>query len=230
MMRRMSTAELHRGQSNVPENRGSLTLLLGCMFSGKTSALLKIISESPIDSTLAIKHATDDRFDSHAIVSHAGVATDAVAIVGANDILNLIKTSTRLIALDEAHFFDAALPEIIRQLQSRAIDVVLTSLEPDSWGVPFPINNELRANADSCRLLTAVCARCGRDADHTQRLTPIVNGQMIVDPSNYEPRCRACWKPPIEVREASLESRSNFEPLIQTLAHTPGLRTRTASS
>jgi len=81
------------------------------------------------------------------------------------------------------------------------MDVALTSLEPDSWGRPFLINGRLREVCTSCILKTATCSRCGAIADRTQRLTPVVGGQMIVDPSHYEPRCRKCWRPPQNANE-----------------------------
>ena len=101
-------------------------------------------------------------------------------------------------AIDEAHFFDASLAAVVAGLAQRGVDVVVTSLQPDSWGRPFTVAERLLAIADEPMVTTATCARCGALADRTQRLTPIVDGQMVVKPSNYEPRCRSCWRPPLE--------------------------------
>ena len=42
------------------------------------------------------------------------------------------------------------------------------------------------------------CGRCGREATYTQRLTPIIDGNIVGGPESYEPRCRQCWSPPPE--------------------------------
>ena len=44
----------------------------------------------------------------------------------------------------------------------------------------------------------AVCAKCGREADRNQRVSPIVDGNIIGGPEAFEPRCEACWQPPPE--------------------------------
>jgi thymidine kinase len=102
------------------------------------------------------------------------------------------------VALDEAHFFNGGLDEIVADLKRRGIDVMLTSLDRDSWGRPFAVVEQLRRIADEQITLHAVCAKCGAQADRTQRLTPIIDGQMVGGPESYEPRCQNCWLPPPE--------------------------------
>ena len=99
-------------------------------------------------------------------------------------------------AIDEGHFFDARLLDVISRLAERGIDVVVAALQPDSWGRSFPLVDRLAALADAALVKHAACARCGAEASRTQRLTPIEHGRMVVDPSNYEPRCAKCWNPP----------------------------------
>jgi len=168
------------------------------MFSGKTTELLRRIAARPAGEVLAVKHEIDTRFAQGAIVSHAGKALPAVSVALAGEIIRLVAPRTTLIAIDEAHFFDAGLVDVASQLRDRRLDVAIASLEPDSWARAFPINERLRGVADECIICRAICARCGAVADRTQRLTAIVGGQMVVDPSNYEPRCVKCWRPPRE--------------------------------
>lgn len=173
-----------------------MSLILGCMFSGKTTELISRVGRFPSETVLAIKHEIDTRFGGGAIVTHGGKAISAVAVAGAREILERTGDSVRVVAIDEGHFFDAELIGVIKRLNARGVSVVVASLEPDSWGRPFPINDSLRKSSDECVVKTALCGRCGATADRTQRLTPIVGGNMVVDPSHYEPRCRACWRPP----------------------------------
>lgn len=181
-------------------DRATVTLIFGCMFSGKTTALVKRIQRMEPASRVAIKHAADRRYADRAIVTHSGLTVPAHCVMMAHEILGLVTEETSVVAVDEAHFFDTSLVTTIDTLARRGIDTILTSLEPDSWGVPFPIVAELRALADESIFKTATCAQCRARADRTQRLTPIVDGNMVEGPGCYEPRCQACWKPPPEPR------------------------------
>lgn len=175
---------------------GTVTVIYGCMFSGKTTELLRRLEEYPSGKALAFKHAIDTRYSASAIVSHGGKASPAFVVKNADEIERSVSGDIGMVAVDEAHFFDGSLADVVARLAGRGIDTVLTSLQPDSWGRPFPVVDRLLAIADEPILTTATCARCGGVADRTQRLTPIVDGNMVVEPSNYEPRCRKCWCPP----------------------------------
>ena len=177
---------------------GTITVICGCMFSGKTTELLRRLEAYPRGAAFAFKHVIDTRYSASAIVSHGGKALPAIVVAKASEIERHITDDTEMVAIDEAHFFDEGLADVVACLAERGVDVVLTSLQPDSWGRPFPLAERLLAIADEPTVTTATCARCGRIADRTQRLTPIIDGQMVVEPDNYEPRCRNCWRPPPE--------------------------------
>jgi len=177
-------------------SRGTVTLICGCMFSGKTTELLRRLAEQPVGKALAFKHAIDTRYSASAIVSHNGKALPAIVVSNADEIEPHVTDGIEIAAIDEAHFFEERLADIVARLAQRGVDVVLTSLQPDSWGRPFPATERLLDIADEPMVTTATCARCGALADRTQRLTPIIDGRMVVEPDNYEPRCRNCWQPP----------------------------------
>lgn len=168
------------------------------MFSGKTSELLKRTANHEARDVVAFKHTIDTRYGKNEIVSHGGKACSARAVTSAAEILAHLPKSAKLIAIDEAHFFDSDLVDVTKILAKRGLSIVLTSLDPNSWGNPFDVVERLKSIVDETVPLQAICARCGLTADRTQRLTPIVNGNMVDGPENYEPRCRACWSPPPE--------------------------------
>jgi len=177
--------------------RGVITLVSGCMFSGKTTEFIRRLEPCDPARVRVFKHVIDRRYAGDAVVSHGGLARPATAIARAADMVPFAAAGMT-IALDEAHFFDADLPRVTDYLARCGVDVMLTMLDRDSWGHPFPIGPELERLADESIILAARCARCGRSADRTQRLTPIVDGQMVGGSESYEPRCDDCWHPPPE--------------------------------
>jgi thymidine kinase len=168
------------------------------MFSGKTTELLKRISARPPKAVAVFKHRRDDRYSPDEVVAHGRESVPAVTVAGAAEIPPLLTDGISLVAIDEGHFFDEGLPDVCAALARRGIDVAVTSLDLNSWGKPFPVIERLEQVADGCLVKTADCGRCGGVATRTQRLTPIVDGNIVGGPESFEPRCRDCWSPPPE--------------------------------
>lgn len=177
---------------------GRITLILGCMFSGKTTFLLQRLSERDANDVALFKSRIDARYGSGIVSTHNRKSRPAKAIDEPAEILQAPVSSLRLIGLDEAHFFGCELVEVLKRVQQLGVDVILTGLDRDSWGRPFPVIERLRAVAQTVREFTALCGRCGAIADRTQRLTRITDRSMVGGPESYEPRCSSCWEPPQE--------------------------------
>ena len=182
------------------EQRGRITLICGCMFSGKTTELLQRLAGCPNHSFAVFKNIIDDRYEREAVVSHPGGSVPATKIGSASEIYTLIDASIRTVAVDEGHFFNHTLIEVAQDLAKQGLTVLITALDRDSWGSPFAVIQQLRFVADETVVKHALCARCKAPADHTQRTTPIINGRMVGGAEAYEPRCAACWHPPHEER------------------------------
>lgn len=166
------------------------------MFSGKTSELLRRVGSYKPRRVLAVKHVIDTRYATAQIVSHAGKACAAHRLSEPWAVIDLLASHTALVAIDEAHFFDTSLVEVVLHLKQQGVDVVLTCLHPDSWGRAFAVHDRLVEVADEFALLYAVCARCGMRAERTQRTAAILDGNLVGGPESFEPRCLACWHPP----------------------------------
>lgn len=168
------------------------------MFSGKTVDLLRQLRARDASRVRAFKHRRDDRYSDTEIVSHAGDRYEATLVDHAEAILRYVTGDEELIGIDEGHFFDPALVEVCRRLTANGTDVVVTTLDPDSWGQPFAVIEALKVIADDVTRRTAECARCGKPADRNQRTVPIVDGNIVGGPEAFEPRCASCWHPPPE--------------------------------
>lgn len=185
------------GSRPAPQ-RGTITLITGCMFAGKTGVLLSMLRDRPPSKRIAFKHVIDDRYTLDAIVSHDGDHLPATRVSSPAQMLEMVGPQISLVAIEEAHFFDRTLIDVVEALSRSGVDVVVTGLDLDTWGNPLPIVAKLRALADDPIIRHATCANCGALADRTHRLTPIIDGNLIGGSESFEPRCPRCWSPPPE--------------------------------
>jgi len=119
-------------------------------------------------------------------------------VCAADEIYTFLAPLTRCVAIDEGHFFADSLIDVVAKLRAGGLDCIVTALDRSSWGTPFPQIVELLKLADRPLLCRARCGSCGQPANRTQRLTPIVNGNLVGGVGDYEPRCARCWRQPVE--------------------------------
>ena len=179
------------------ERRGSIEVICGSMFSGKTEELIRRLKRVKIANLKVeiFKPAIDVRYDEIKIVSHDASAIPSTPIDNSQKIL-LMAGDADVIGIDEAQFFDPEIVQIVQQLASRGIRVLAAGLDTDFRGEPFGPMPILMSIAEHVDKLHAICMVCGDEASRTQRL---VNGKparfddpvVIVGASEmYEARCR----------------------------------------
>ncbi len=177
-------------QSDQP---GSLEVICGPMFSGKTTELIARLSAAAAP-TVAFKPARDDRYAQSELVSHAGRRHPAVPVASADEIYSAVGKHT-VVGIDEVHFFGATLIAPVLTLVNSGVRVIVCGVERDHRGRPFEPFPTLLCEADQVLKMSAPCALCGRPAIHSQRMTasdaPIVVGGAEM----YQARCRTCFKP-----------------------------------
>ena len=177
---------------------GSIEVVCGSMFSGKTDELIRRLVRATIakQKVQVFKPAIDVRYAVEKVTSHAGSDYDAIPVEKAADIRRKIDSDTTVVAIDEAQFFDQEVVQIAEELASRGIRVLVAGLDQDFRGEPFGPMPFLMSRAERVDKLHAICMVCGDEASRTQRL---VNGKparyddpvVIVGASElYEARCR----------------------------------------
>ncbi len=183
----------------MKHTNGSLEVICGPMFCGKTEELIRRLRRAVIarQKTKVFKPAIDQRYDSGSqVTSHAGVAFDAVPIQSAEDLLNKLEVDTTVVGIDEAQFLDDGIVGVAQSLADRGIRVILAGLDTNFRNEPFGSMPILMALAEQVDKLHAICMVCGGAASRTQRL---VNGHpayyedpvVIVGAAEmYEARCR----------------------------------------
>src|SRR4028119_939442 len=86
---------------------GSLTVITGSMFSGKTEELIRRARRALYArrSVQVFKHALDTRSEVTEIRSHNGVPHEAIAVSKSEELLRKVEAMTDVGAVEEAQFF-----------------------------------------------------------------------------------------------------------------------------
>jgi thymidine kinase len=181
---------------------GWIHVIAGCMFSGKTDELLRLLRRAEIAGRriVLVRPSIDDRTLPEVVESRTGVGFAARAVTGSRDIPPIVTFErASVVAIDEAQFFDGQLPDVAELLAAEGRSVIVSGLDQDFLGRPFGPMPTLLALADQITKLSAICTVCGAEATRTQRMVGgrpaaaddplIVVGGMNDD--RYEARCRA---------------------------------------
>lgn len=175
-------------------SKGSIEVICGSMFSGKTEELIRRLKRAKI-ANLNIeifKPGTDTRYDKQAAISHDGNAISAIAIEHSTDILQ-IGPDTQVVGIDEAQFFDNELPGVCIKLANRGIRVVVAGLDMDFLGNPFGPVPTLMSIAELVTKVHAICVCCGSPALYSFRTAAGKEQVLVGEKDSYEPRCRSCF-------------------------------------
>lgn len=190
---------------------GSLTIITGCMFAGKTEELIRLVRRSmhAKRKVQVFKSALDTRCDTSTIRTHDGTYLEARAVPDVRGLAQHLQPDTEVIGIEEVQFFDAGIVDLCEELADCGRTVIAAGLDQDFRGEPFGFMPRLLARADNVVKLHAICQVCGAEASRTQRLIdgrpaswddPII---LIGASETYEARCRHCHR----VRGAPRRSR-----------------------
>lgn len=189
------------GQEQASQNnqnqKGQMEIICGCMFSGKSTELIRRLTS--IENQVAVrtfKPKIDHRYSINAVVSHNGLSIQAQPINHAQEIFQFIDINTKVIGIDEVQFFDEEIVEVVDKLKDRGIRIILSGLITDFRGEPFGTLPVLMTKEGiHVTMLHAACTICEEKATRNQRL---INGQpasydepviVLGAAESYEPRC-----------------------------------------
>ncbi|MCY4780691.1 thymidine kinase [Sphingobacterium sp. UT-1RO-CII-1] len=179
---------------NKDNNIGSIEVICGSMFSGKTEELIRRMKRAQFAKlkTEIFKPSIDIRYDSEAVVSHDSNSIPSTPVSHSSAIL-LLSAETKVVGIDEAQFFDNDLPNTCIKLANKGIRVIVAGLDMDFKGQPFGPMPALMAIAEHVTKVHAVCMQCGAPANYSFRITAHNETVLIGEKDNYEPRCRSCF-------------------------------------
>ena len=184
----------------MEERVGRLHVIAGCMSSGKTGELIRLLSRHAVigDNMVIYKHAVDSR-DGCMARSRLGTEMEA-RVVDRPDMI--VGDGFRVVGIEEAQFFGDGLVPVVRGLLAEGNHVYVTGLNQDFRGEPFGVMPVIMSLADELTLLTAICQKCHGVATRTQRIidgspapwdSPLI---LVGGADYYEARCPDCHEVP----------------------------------
>jgi len=173
---------------------GSIEVICGSMFSGKTEELIRRMKRAqfaklPVE---IFKPAIDIRYAEKEVVSHDSNSIPSTPVEHSSAIL-LLGGDAKVVGIDEAQFFDDELPNVCIQLANRGVRVIVAGLDMDYQGRPFGPMPNIMAVAEDVYKVHAVCVKCGAPANYSYRFTKNNDVVLLGEKDSYEPRCRHCY-------------------------------------
>lgn len=175
-------------------NSGSIEVVCGPMFSGKTEELIRRVKRAQIarQKVQIFKPTIDNRYHETEVVSHSSQSIEAVPVSSSIELLQRVFDTTRVVAIDEVQFFDTDIILVVEKLARRGVRVICAGLDQDYLGKTFGPMGELLARADHVHKIQAICTVCGAPASKTFRKNLEQKEQVLVGETDlYEARCRA---------------------------------------
>ena len=187
---------------------GYLELILGPMFSGKTTRLVEIYKQCKFChiSVAVINHSIDNRYDIELLSTHDQlkipcIKTENLFDVWINTTLDFFPRikdkytidESDVILINEGQFYPD-LFEFVQQLLKKNKQIYVCGLDGDFERKKFGQILDLIPFCDKINKLTSLCSLCknGKPGIFTMRLTN-EKIQTVVGSDNYIPVCRFCY-------------------------------------
>jgi len=195
-----------RSTEEVMETEGSLELIIGPMFSGKsTAAILKLSRMADVGiSVLYINHS-DDKRDTESqdgvVTSHSSQyskLSKKIDSVIVSELKSVDVSKYEYIGIDEGQFFPDLYESVLTWVTGYTKHVIVASLDGDAYRRKFGQVLDLVPNANKVKKLTAYCDICRRNgrglrpAPFTGRLSDVTTAKVVGGKDLYRAMCREC--------------------------------------
>jgi thymidine kinase len=196
---------------NNPNNSslGKIELICGCVYSGKTTELIRRINHLKIgckevlvfqphkknkNNKFLYTH-DNNRLNAETILTNYDYFGDydnqnltsadmlsRYSTIQLKEILEEESKNVKNIAIDDIHLFDSSIIKYLEILANKGNRVILAGLDLDYMGYPYPGPiTDIIAKCDDLVKLTAICEYCNSQATKSLR---IINGKVV---TNYVP-------------------------------------------
>lgn len=180
--------------NNTSWRAGSIEVIVGSMFSGKTEELIRRLNRAKIakQKVEIYKPMLDNRYSTDEVVSHDKNSILSTPVENSENIL-LLSSGVDVVGIDEAQFFSIGLVRVCNTLADRGVRVIVAGLDMDYQRKPFGPIPALLCVAEKITKLRAVCVDCGGQASFSYRISDNKETLLQGSVGLYKPLCRICY-------------------------------------
>ena len=178
---------------NAESGEGKIELIIGPMFSGKSTRLIEQMRKYVYKAkkTIMVKYYADQRYSEKSeVVTHDLIKYDSINCKLLHNSFETLKQYD-VIGIDEGQFF-ADLVEVCEELALMGKIILIAALNGDFRMEPFPVIQRIISKADKIKLLKAYCFNCHKDAKFSLRIVQSNETVLIGAGEAYKPACREC--------------------------------------
>jgi len=178
---------------NSETGEGKIELILGPMFSGKSTRLIELMRKYVYKAkkTIMVKYYADQRYSEKSeVVTHDLIKYDSINCKLLRNSFDTLKQYD-VIGIDEGQFF-ADLVEVCEELALMGKIILIAALNGDFRMEPFPVIQRIISKSDKIKLLKAYCFNCHKDAKFSLRIVQSNETVLIGAGEAYKPACREC--------------------------------------
>ena len=146
---------------------GSIEVICGSMFSGKTEELIRRLKRAKIaNQKIQIFKPSLDSRNNEYIESHDKNRIKSLTVKTSYDVYDIGKDFD-VIGIDEVQFFDDEIVSVCNSLANNGVRVIAAGLDMDYLGNPFGPMPNLMAIAEYVTKVHAVCSKTGNIANYS---------------------------------------------------------------
>ena len=174
---------------------GRIDIIIGCMFSGKSTEMIRRINRSQVinKKSLIINSNKDTRYGNSVISTHNLEQVKCLSLSNLSELYdNSDFLDTDLIFIEEAQFFEDLYDFCVNCADNFNKHLVLCGLDGDYLRNPFGDILKLIPHAESVTKLNAYCSICndGTIGNFTKRIISDTNQTLVGSTELYRAVCR----------------------------------------
>lgn len=174
---------------------GTLELIIGPMFSGKTTRLIEIYNKYNRSSkkVIVINYVSDTRYHETMLSSHDRVTIPCVWADKLSTMLDKEEfKQADVVLINEGQFFEDVYESVKYMVESMDKKVYICGLDGDFQRNAFGSLLNLIPLCDNVTKLRSSCNSCNNDAIFSHRISD-EKILVVIGSSNYVPLCRMCY-------------------------------------
>jgi len=176
---------------------GYLEIILGPMFSGKTTQLIQYYKKNTyIGKTVCVINYSDDtRYHDAMLSTHDKIMIPCIFSKKLGDVDAHVVSTADVIIINEGQFFEDLFEFVIAMVEGKSKSVYVCGLDGDFKRNRFGKILDLIPYCNTVTKLNSLCSLCrdGTPGIFSHRITKETS-QVVIGSDNYQPLCRECYK------------------------------------